>query len=84
MRSARAPFPIRNLLGVVAVTLILVGGAITLLRHLALTTSTLPPRPNEVGVVATPPRIATTDAGDHSEYERNRAYPEGRGFGREG
>src|SRR4051794_6451993 len=66
MRSAHAPFPIRCLLGVLAVMVILVGGAITLLRHPAPTTSTLPPR----GVVATSARKATADGGDRSEHDR--------------
>src|SRR5205085_8169996 len=60
---ARAAFTIRSLVGVVAVTVILVGGAIVLLRHRAPTTSLLPPRPNQGGVIMEGVNINSNGAG---------------------
>ena len=63
MRIARAPFTIRGLVGVVAVTVVLVGGTIVLLRHPAPTTSPLPPRPNKDGVIMEGVDINSNGAG---------------------
>jgi hypothetical protein len=44
MRFARAPFTIRTLMGLVALTAVLVGGGMLLLRYTAVTRPPLPAR----------------------------------------
>jgi hypothetical protein len=63
MRFARAPFTIRSLVGVMAVTVGLVGGAIVLLRHPAPMTPTMPPGPKKSGIIMEGVDINSNGAG---------------------
>ena len=70
MRFARALFTIRSLVGAAAITVLLVGGAIVLLRHPTRTTSPLPTPPNKVGVIMEGVDIKSNGAGP-TEQERH-------------
>jgi hypothetical protein len=70
MRFARALFTIRSLVGATVITVLLVGGAIVLLRHPARTTSPLTTPPNNGGVIMEGVDINSNGAGA-PEQERH-------------